>query len=86
MAEQRCKNCRHHSKEERRKALEVGDGDLELVEFDDKPQIVYICRHPDARYKEMGPGDPGEGCSLWEGAQKKGLDPDLERLLARRGG
>lgn len=80
---QGCKNCRHHSKSERRKALAVGDGDFELVEFADEPQTVFMCRHPglEGRPKEMGAGSPGEACELWEAGKKKGLDPFLARRV-----
>lgn len=85
-----CHTCRYHSKDERRKALAVGDGELELVEFDDDLQIVFLCRHPslDGRAREIGamPDDPdeqppGATCALWEPGRKQKLDPALARKV-----
>lgn len=84
--EKGCISCRFHSKSERRKALGVGDGDLELVEFDDEPQVVLICRHDqNGGNKEMGLPDtsPGASCELYEAGGKRGVSPEIERLLGR---
>lgn len=80
-----CAACRFHSKEPRRKAIEVGDGELELVSFEDELYDMIICREPSRKHVEMGFVDqnPGADCPLFD-AGKKGLDPALERLLARR--
>jgi hypothetical protein len=83
-----CAKCRFHSKQERRKALEVGDGELELVSFDDKPEVFLMCKHPSLgeHPKEMGTeaSAPGADCEKFE-AGKKGLSPELQRLLDRKG-
>jgi hypothetical protein len=68
----------------RRKALDVADGELELVEFDDDPEAWFVCKHPIQMNKEMGKEGAGQGCTLFEEPEKKGLDPELERLLAQR--
>lgn len=81
MEQRSCADCRYHAKQYRRRALGVADGDLELVEFDDEPQVVYICKHPEQIDRDMGKGD---GCALFEKGVKSGLSPDLEQLLARR--
>jgi hypothetical protein len=71
----------------RREALAVADGDLELVEFADDRESWYVCKHDDQPNKEMGKGtEAGIGCALFEAPTAKGLDPALERLLARREG
>lgn len=85
-SEKGCASCRFHSKSERRKALGVGDGDLELVEFDDKPQSVLVCRHEgNGGGKEMGLPEtrPGASCELYEAGGKRGVSPELEKLLGR---
>jgi hypothetical protein len=71
----------------RRKALAVGDEELELVEFADEPEMWFVCMHSAQSNKEIGPGESdGAGCPLFEAPSKSGLDPDLEKLLARRAG
>lgn len=80
-----CLECRHHHKNERRKALEVADGDLEIVTFDDEPETWFVCKHPKQLDKEMGKGaQAGEGCPFFEAPTRKGLDPALEKLLEKR--
>lgn len=84
-----CAGCRHHHKSERRKALELADGDMELVAYedDDKPQQWwFVCMHETQLNKEMGviENEPGQDCELFELPQKAGLSPELERLLAQR--
>ena len=87
-----CASCRHHSKQQRRNCLEVGDGELEQNWWDDdNPLTVLLCRHPSQkRPKEMGRDDqdppPGASCELYEAGNVRGLNPELERLLARREG
>lgn len=80
-----CLGCRHHSKSERRKALEVADGDMEIVAFADEPEVWFVCKHPTQTNKEMGKGDDaGKDCQLFEAPARKGLDPALEKLLENR--
>jgi hypothetical protein len=85
-----CADCKHHSTAQRRRALGVADGDLELVEYADEPATVYLCRHPSRaksdRPIEMGLAEhsPGVDCMDFEEGTKKGLSPELEKLLARR--
>jgi hypothetical protein len=79
-----CGRCRFHHKSMRRKALDVADGELELVEFDEEPEVWFVCKNPLQMNKEMGKEGAGQGCTLFEEPEKKGLDPELERLLARR--
>lgn len=80
-------SCRHHSKSQQRKPLEVADEELELVEWDDEPETVLLCRHPSlgGSPKQMGApdGNPGSECELYELGRKRGLDPSLERLLSQ---
>jgi hypothetical protein len=80
-----CLSCRFHSKQERRKALAVGDGDLELVEFDDEPQVVIVCQHESQPGKEQGLAEsaPGAACALHERGGKKELSSELRRLMRR---
>lgn len=80
-----CSDCKYHSKSLRRRALGVGDGDLELVEFDDEKQTVYVCKHEKQRDRDMGPEDanPGVGCTLFEGGTRGKVSPELARLLER---
>lgn len=80
-----CIGCRFHSKQERRKALGIGDGDLELVEFDDDPQVVLVCRHARQEGREMGLPEtsPGADCELFEFGGKRGVSRELEKLLGR---
>ena len=83
-----CIGCRYHHKSERRKALEVADGDMELVAYDDTPQVWFVCMHPSQAHKEIGTVDseppPGHACALFESPRGTRLSPELETLLARR--
>jgi hypothetical protein len=83
-----CIGCRHHHKSERRKALEVADGDMELVAYDEEPLVWLVCMHASQPHKEIGTVDsdpaPGQDCELFEGPRASRMSPELERLLARR--
>jgi hypothetical protein len=69
----------------------VADGDLELVEYADEPNTVYLCRHPGRtkpeRPQEMGLAEqrPGADCPDYEAGGTKKLSPELQALLDRRG-
>ncbi len=86
-----CHNCRFHSKHDRLDPISVASSRLMKIKSKDDPMTTFICMNPQQEGKEIGREDasppPGKDCSLWEeGKKRTALDPELERLVARKTG
>ncbi len=80
-----CASCRHHSASSRAKVVDVADEEMELVEFSEEVEQVYVCQHPDKRGQEIGIGaDAGTGCVLFMLGGKRVIDTELEKRLSWR--
>lgn len=82
--EQNCKSCKHHSTYKRPKVIDAtGFGDQMM--FDDKDEVVYVCKAPNGPRASTEVGLDPVHCPSWAETRKLS-DEDraqMDRWMAR---